>query len=102
MRTLDEATQLSGISRTEMGLNLHFSSIPNWYMRMGVDCPVCDNPIDWDWDWVTGKPPQITTDQTPSVVKPILIGAVLVSYGHRWLKMNCIKCHTELFAENFD
>ena len=59
MRTLDEAAEIVGVSKASDGLNLHFSPIPNWYMKMGCGCPICDNPIDWDWEWAE-KPPAIT------------------------------------------
>ena len=101
MRTLEEAAELSGISKTENGLNLHFSPIPNWYMKMGLDCPVCDNPIDWDWQW-HDKVPMVTTEITPALCTPITNGCKLVKYGHRWITVAYNECHTLLYAENFD
>ena len=101
MRTLEEAAQTSGISMAENGLNLHFSPIPNWYMKMGYNCPVCDNPIEWDWQWYD-KSPAFTGENTPMLGKPITNGCKLLKYGHRWITLECDKCHTLLFAENFD
>lgn len=101
MKTLEEATKMVGVTRTDFGLRLHFSPIPNWYMKCGTNCPVCNNPIDWDWKW-EGTIPQITTDKTPLIVEPILEGATLVTYGHRWIRLECNKCHTQMLAENFD
>ena len=101
MRTLEEAATAPGVSETEFGLKCHFSPIPNWYMPMGFECPRCDNPIDWDWAWY-GEVPQITTIDTPALGKPVITGAFLIAYGHRWIRMECDKCHTQLFAENFD
>lgn len=102
MRTLKEAAEMQGVTETEFGLSLHFSPIRNWYMPTGTDCPCCDNPIWWDWDWGKNTIPQITTDNTPTIVKPIISGASLIDFGHRWISMQCDKCHTQLLTENFD
>ncbi len=100
MRTIEEAIKKAGVTKTDSGLNLHFSPIPNWYgCILGFDCPICENPIDWKWD---GKLPNFTGDNTPQLVKPIVTGANLISYGHRWIRLECSKCHTQLEAENFD
>lgn len=100
MRTLEEAAQQVGVSVGEgNGLNLHFSPIPNWYMDMGFGCPRCDQEISWKWQ---GELPAITTEVTPHLVKPKVIGATLVAYGHRWICIRCNDCLTELHADNFD
>ena len=101
MRTLKEASAMAGVSKVNFGLKCHFSPIPNWYRRMGFDCPRCDNPIDWSWEWV-GERPLITDWRTPEVGKPVITGATMIAYGHRWIRMECNKCHTQLLAENFD
>jgi len=104
MKTLAQAAETPGVTVTQdgKGLNCHFSPIPNWYMKTGFDCPRCGNPIDWDWDWGANAKPMITNDFTPSIVKPILTGAKLLAYGHRWIRIECDKCNTQLFPENFD
>ncbi len=100
MKTIAEALEEPGITATDDGLNLHFSPIPNWYgCILGLDCPVCENQIDWEW---IGKLPNFTGDFTPKLVHPKAKGAELISYGHRWIKLECIICHTKLTAENFD
>ena len=100
MRTLDEAAKIDGVTKTEKGLNLHFSSLPNWYTCFSdVNCPICDNPISWEWDWGKNGCPQITT-HAPENVK--VKGAALFDFGHRWLVCGCEKCGTKLFLENFD
>ena len=104
MRTLEEAVELPGISKYEGpggGLNLHFSPIPNWYMKMGCDCPVCNSPIEWDWVW-HDKKPMVTTDITPALGELVTKGCKLLKYGHRWITLECSKCHTQLCVENFD
>ena len=104
MRTIEEAIELPGISKytgAGEGLNLHFSPIPNWYMKMGCDCPICSNPIDWDWQWHSDKP-MVTTENTPMLCTPITNSCKLMKYGHRWITLECSKCHTILCAENFD
>ena len=49
MRTLAEASEITGVSEYEGGLRLHFSPIPNWYMKCGCPCPVCDNKMLRGW-----------------------------------------------------
>ncbi len=100
LKTVDEAIQEAGITKTDFGLNLHFSPIPNWYgCILGFECPICENPIEWKWD---KKLPHVTGDNTPEIIKPIVTGAAMIAYGHRWIRLECDKCHTQLFAENFD
>ncbi len=100
MKTIEEVCEETGITRTGFGLNLHFSPIPNWYgYVLGFDCPICDKSIDWEWQ---GELPNITTENTPALVKPKVMGASLVAYGHRWIRLECDECHTQLQAENFD
>ncbi len=99
MKTLEEASQQQGITLNGTVLNLHFSPLPNWYgCILGFDCPVCDSPIDWKWE---GNLPPFTGDNTPDLVKPKATGANLIGYGHRWIRLECDKCHTSLVAENF-
>ena len=99
MKTIEEAIQEPGITRTNSGLNLHFSPIPNWYgCILGFECPLCDNPIKWEWE---GKLPNFTGDNTPNFVKPKVDGGQLIGYGHRWIRLECNKCHTQLEGENF-
>lgn len=103
MKTIDEALEISGITKRDYGINLHFNPIPNWYgCVLGFDCPICDNPIDWEWKWDYGIAPQITTDETPEHCKPIVKNAHLIAFGHRWIRLECDKCHTQISAENFD
>ena len=100
MKTLEEAAKLSGITQKAEGLNLHFSPIPNWYgCILGFDCPICDNSIDWIWDW-EGNIPQITTHAPRK--SPKVYGAILIEYGHRYIGLTCDNCKTKLFADNFD
>ena len=99
MKTLEQAAKETGVSKTDFGLNLHFSPIPNWYMKCGLDCPICDNPIDWDF---IGEKPMVTNEVSASHLRPEVSGAELMDYGHRWLRMECNGCKTQLFAENFD
>jgi len=101
IRTLDEATEIGGVYRTEDGLDCHFSPIPNWYMDCGFDCPVCKSTVGWTWEW-KGKIPAVTNEGTPHIAKPVVTGAELIAYGHRWLKVQCSKCGTRLLCENFD
>ena len=100
MKTLEQAAKIQGISLSGKGLNLHFSPIPNWYgCILGFDCPVCDNPIDWEWQ---GEMPAFTNEETTAHLKPKLKGANLLDFGHRWIRLECEKCHTQLTAENLD
>jgi len=97
-RTMEQAIEMRGITRTARGINLHFSPIPNWYgCILGFDCPICSNPIDWKW---TTKLPGITTG-APST-PPVVTGATLEEYGHRYICVSCGKCGTYLSAENHD
>ncbi len=100
MRTIAEATKIPGITRAGKGLNLHFSPIPNWYSCIaGVDCPICDTEISWKW---IGRLPDFTGDNTPSHVKPEIVNAKLLTYGHRWIMLECHNCRATLTLENFD
>ena len=104
MKTLEQAAETQGITIGEAGtdkwLNLHFSPLPNWYgCILGFDCPRCENPIDWEWQ---GKMPGFTNEETTRHLKPATKGAKLISFGHRWIRLECEKCSTELLAENFD
>lgn len=100
MKTIDEVCEYAGIIRTEDGINLHFSPIPNWYgCFSGFDCPICGNPIDWKWIW-NGQPPQITT-RAPQK-QPLITGAEYLTHAHRYLKMKCNGCGTIISAENYD
>lgn len=121
-RTMEEALLFPGISRLEKkpfipegpstlsrdglawsGLRLHFSPLPNWYGAiLRFDCPICDAEIDWEWHWRSGQAPGFTPGETPNWGKPVVTGAELLGYGHRWLYARCNTCQTELFAENFD
>ncbi len=97
MKTLEQACEIQGITKTEGGLNLHFSPIPNWYHCFtGFDCPICDNPIDWDWHFAQ----QLSSTQ--QIPPPTVTGAKYITHGHRWIKIEGDKCHTHLTAENFD
>jgi len=100
MKTLKQAAQEQGITETDSGLNLHFSPIPNWYgCILGFACPICDAQIKWKWE---GKLPNITGDNTPSLVRPLMTGGNMIAFGHRWIKLECEQCHTQMTAENFD
>lgn len=100
MKTLEQASKTQGITLDGKGLNLHFSPIPNWYgCILGFDCPKCDNPIDWEWQ---GGIPDFTNEETTAHLKPKTKGANLIGFGHRWIRLECQKCHTQLKAENFD
>ncbi len=100
MKPIDEVCELPGITKTGQGLNLHFSPIPNWYgCVLGFDCPICDNPIDWKWQ---GEMPNFTNEETTQHLKPTVKGATLMGFGHRWIRLECDKCHTRMEAENFD
>lgn len=104
MKTLEEAVEAPGVSKFEgvgEGLNLHFSPIPNWYRAMGTNCPICDNPVTWDWQWQSPKP-VVTTEITPRFCTPVTTGCKLLKYGHRWITVECNTCHTMLCAENLD
>ena len=99
MEAIEEACKQPGISRLDDGLNLHFSPIPNWYgCILGFECPICGQSIDWKW---IGKLGAFTGDDTPSRVKPVVTGAALKSYGHRWIALVCDTCKIDLRAENF-
>ena len=100
MKTLEEAAKQQGITLNGVELNLHFSPIPNWYgCVLGLDCPRCNNPIDWEWP---GKMPSFTNEETTVHLKPIVKGAKLLGWGHRWIRLECDICHTQLCAENLD
>lgn len=100
MKTLEQAAEQRGVTLDEHGLNLHFSPIPNWYgCVLGFDCPRCNTLIDWEWQ---GNMPNFTNEQTTQHLKPIVKGAKLIAFGHRWIRLECDKCSTVLMAENFD
>jgi len=100
MRTLREAAEEPGVSLYKGGLNLHFSPIPNWYgCVLGFDCPRCNNLIGWTWE---GEMPNFTNEETTEHLKPKVTGATLIDFGHRWMRLECDKCHTKLKVENFD
>ncbi len=88
MKTIEMACKEPGITSIDFGLNLHFSPIPNWYhCFLGFDCPICGNPIDWKWK------------VGPARIEPIVTEATLIGYGHRWIRLECDKCHTKSQAE---
>jgi len=100
MITLEEAAKEPGITRWDKGLRLHFSPIPNWYACIiGLICPICDNHINWEWDWEGPLP--VVTNRAPRK-SPEVTGAKLEDYGHRYIALTCNECGTKLFAENFD
>ncbi len=100
MKTLEQAAETQGITLENEGLHLHFSPIPNWYgCILGFDCPRCKHPINWEWK---GKMPHFTSLESTSKLAPTVIGAKLVSFGHRWIRLICDDCQTSLMAENFD
>lgn len=100
MKTLEQATETQGVTLDGERLNLHFSPLPNWYgCSLGFDCPRCENPIDWEWE---GKMPMVTNGTSVTHLKPKTKGAKLIAWGHRWILLECNKCHTQLNAENFD
>ena len=99
MKTLEEAAEIQGVSIDGDRLNLHFSPIPNWYMKCGLPCPICENEIVWGF---IGEKPMITNPVTSKHLKPDVQGAELLGYGHRWLCIRCNSCQTEMIAENFD
>ncbi len=100
MKTLEEATKIQGVTLDHGVLNLHSNPMPNWYgCILGFDCPRCDNPIDWKWQ---GKMPNFTNEETTAHLKPEVKGAKLLDFGHRWIRLECQECHTQLTAENFD
>ena len=99
MKTLDEACEIAGITKRREGLNLHFNPIPNWYgCIIGFECPVCGDSIEWKW----GKLPNFTNEESTANLRPEVKGARLLDHGHRWINLECEKCKTNLFAENFD
>ena len=103
MKTLEEAAAVQGVSLKGDGLRVHFSPIPNWYACFsGFDCPRCNSLIDWKW--VNGALPGITNPASIEVsgVRPEVTGATLISWGHRWLRLKCSRCSTEIGADNFD
>lgn len=104
MKTLEQAAESEGITidmnSSGKWLNLHFSPMPNWYgCILGFDCPVCEKPIDWEWQ---GELPSITTPSSTRHLKPLVKGAELKAWGHRWISLKCSECKTDLFAENYD
>ena len=101
MKTIEEATEIQGITKHGDGLRLHFSPLPNWYSFQGVDCPRCDQSIEWTWN---GKLPGFTTVETifRSGVTPTVTGAKLIGWGHRSMELECGGCGTKLYADNYD
>ena len=101
MRTLTEALETQGTYLYEDGLELWFSPLPNWYIYKHVDCPRCEQEITWQW---AGTLPDITTPQSirGSGVLPVVSGAVLKNWGHRYLELQCQNCATSLYLHNFD
>ena len=103
MKTLEEAVKIQGVSLLDDGLRVHFSPIPNWYgCFTGFDCPRCNQSIDWKW--VNGKLPSITNPASiqASGVEPEVTGAILNSWGHRWIRLSCNGCSSVIRADNFD
>jgi len=104
MKTLEEASNVKGVTLEEAGdtkwLNLHFDPLPNWYgCILGFDCPRCGNAIDWEWQ---GKMPSFTNEESTRHLAPITKGSSLIAFGHRWIRLKCDNCQTNLCAENFD
>lgn len=102
IRTLEEAADSPGVSIQDGALRLWFDPIPNWYVCVtGFLCPHCDREITWDWK---GELPGVTTPTSikMSGVHPIVNGAALLDWGHRYILLECLGCGTELYAHNFD
>lgn len=100
MKTLEQAAKEKGITLHGEWLNLHFSPIPNWYgCFLGFDCPRCDKSIDWKWQ---GEMPGFTNEESTAHLNPVVTGAKLINFGHRWIRLECDNCHQKLSAENLD
>ena len=94
MKTMEEVMKMDGITKNKDwghkdSINMHFSPIPNWYACiLGFCCPVCDNGIDWEWDFKKNI--------------PIITGAKYLGHAHRFIHLKCNVCSQEITAENFD
>ncbi len=98
MRTIAEVLELPGITKTEDGIDIHFSSKENWYDIESFCCPICDNEISWNW---YGEIPLHTNAENTKHLKPQVRGAILLRYAHRWIMVECANCHLYMRAENF-